>query len=269
MVDNLWEAAAVRAAAPTAEVLVWQPWSFLHLRDIGTERLHFVVGEFSEIELIEKALALHTPSPTVSIHLLIDLGIGDRGFPPDLVAAAAQRVLRIPGATLVGVAGHLTVQYGWERERCLAEARAFAGVLKQLEQQGHAIRWFHLEHSGSIGQDLDRDHLTLVRAGSAIYGYDPAGRPTVQQQLRPVLSLWGRILVCRTAKAEPAVGYYPGSRLSAGQTYAVIGVGYSVGLPEAWWQHAGTIVDGRFWPLLGRPAMNTALASLPGLPPTV
>ena len=254
------EAAAVRAAAPDAElILVLGAAQAADVPHMLRERIvPVVVSSAHAQELSAAAVAAGGRLP---VHLKLDTGMGRLGFvvPAELEQAAA--AARLPGLAVEGVCTHFAMVEP-ERKPTAAKGQAekFRQALPLLDAAAGRRLFRHMSSSRAalLLPDCDQD---AVRVGISLYGYGSAD-PAQRFATIPVLSWKTRVLQVKTVPAGFPVGYYGSYRTPAPTDLATLSCGYTDGYQRHLGNKGHVLIGGKRRPVVGRVSMNWISADL-------
>jgi alanine racemase len=196
-----------------------------------------------------------------SIHLKVDTGMHRLGIPSTEWNIAAEILAASPSLRLDGLLSHL------------AEAEATEGDFTTLQERrfDEAVALFRppIQHLANSAAALHRPttRRSLVRAGLALYGIDPARR---EHELVGVMTVKARLIQIREIDAGEHVGY--GARSGYGDTWVaprrsrigVVPLGYADGYPWRLGNRARAWIDGSFVPVVGAVNMDLLTLDLTG-----
>jgi alanine racemase len=255
-VANVAEAQSARMAGATKPILVLGP-------ALPDERRALVEGGFiPSISTVEEAGAYAALVPAgshLSVHLVIDTGMGRIGLWGDEVQPVLDAVRQAPNLDLAAVSSHLPVadddpaytedqiiRFNRERHGRPGSTGAPAALLNSAG----VLRF----GSRAAGRDI-------IRAGLAMYGISPI--PEWQDRLIPALTWKTRVTLVRLAG--------PGRSISYGRTFItpremLVGT-LAVGYGDGYRRHlsgnnAEVLVRGVRCPLLGRVTMDQIMVDL-------
>ena len=196
------------------------------------------------------------------VHLKVDTGMTRLGFTTDQVLAAARR-LREGGVEIEGLMTHLASADESE-EATHRQLDLFDTVVAALAADG--IRPPLVHAANSAGLAYLRPTHTMARPGLVLYGLRP--RPiSPPVEVRPVMSVAGRIALVREVPAGTAVSY--GGRFVARRPtrLGTIPLGYADGVPRtaAMSEKGWLSVRGARAPVAGAVCMDFTSVDLTGL----
>jgi alanine racemase len=163
----------------------------------------------------------------LAVHLKIDTGMTRLGFAPEEAPDVASRLAR-GGAHVEGALTHLSTADD-DPKSAERQLDRFDAALADLARHGVRPRWVHAVNSAGLLHL--RPSQTLVRPGLLVYGLRPRPR-SPEIDVRPVMTLAGRVDLVRSVPAGTAVSY--GARWIAPRPsrIATVSVGYADGVPR-------------------------------------
>lgn len=248
------EAAELRAAGVTEPILLLQGLHDPAESDAVVEqRLWPMVGSLDELDALSAAAA--RAGRTVAVHLKLDTGMGRLGLLPDALDAALERIARLPGLALEGVASHLAEADDAGSAALTAQRARFAEILAHLHSRGVEPGWIHLDNSAGIAHG-PTDGTTAVRPGLALYGADPTLEGGVA--LEPVMTLLTRVARAVDVPAGSRIGYGGAYETRRRTRILTLPIGYADGIPRGAGGKLCVGLGGRRVPLVGRVSMDLA-----------
>jgi alanine racemase len=220
----------------------------------------------SEIEVAEALSRAAADRGRVHpIHLEIDTGMSRAGRPVGEALSVIEKIGRLPGVRLEGLATHFAVSDDPADPFTDQQIDLFDELLATLEQKGIRPKVVHAANSGAI-VNHPRACYQLVRPGIAIYGYYPS--PLSQKGLKLVKALtWkARIVHLKDIPAGTAVSY--GRTYVAGRPIrlATVSAGYGDGLTWSLSNKAEVLVRGRRASVVGRVCMDITAVDVSDVP---
>ena len=252
-VAEISEAIELRSAGIDAPVLAW-----LHApaEDFGDAIEHDVtIGVSARAHLEAVASAAARLNRTADVHIKFDTGLSRNGVPRDERRATLGRAAELASSTPLRVTGlfsHLSgasveddEQQRAEFERGVAEAAAF-GIRPEL---------LHLAATaGAISRPDCR--FSMVRTGIGLYGLSPWTSRPAGVQLRPAMTLRGRVAHVRRVRAGTGASYDLTWRAERDTTLALVPLGYADGVPRQASNAAQVSIGDARHPVVGRVAMD-------------
>ncbi len=190
----------------------------------------------------------------------LDTGMGRLGFAP---AEAAPLYERLRAASA------FVELLGWMSHFACADEPGNAHTRGQIDAFEAAVEGLpgarSLANSAAI-MAWPQSHADWVRPGIMLYGASPfPARTAAELDLRPVMSLHGRVLATKTVPAGGCIGYGAATRCATATRIGVVAGGYADGLPRSLGPGGPVLAGGRPSRLLGRVSMDLVAVDLSGL----
>lgn len=189
------------------------------------------------------------------IHAKVDTGMSRLGFDHVRAADEIEQVARLHSIELVGVYSHFATAE--EPDQCFAleQLKRFNAVLEDLERRHVPVPLRHMANSAAI-ITIPESHFDLVRPGIMLYGYGPAKGMAADAGLKPVMSLFSRIMFLKKVPSGTGISY--GRRFVTGEEtwIATVPVGYGDGYSRMLSNKAEVIIRGRRYPVVGTICMD-------------
>jgi alanine racemase len=253
------EGEELRLAGIDAPVLVLGFTQASEAERIVELRLTPTVGSLETARALSLAAAKR--NTTQRVHIELESGLNRHGLPIDELVEFAERLRALPSIEVEGIFTHFAA----------AEEGDSAFTLMQhdtLMAASARLPWIPVRHCSASASVLLSPEMSLdmVRAGLAIYGYEPAPGAAGELELRRVLSLKSR--VARVIDLEPGatVGYGRTWTARRQSRVALIMCGYADGFRRALSNRAHVLVRGRRAPVAGRIAMDMCMADVTDVP---
>lgn len=198
---------------------------------------------------------------TQRIHVELESGLNRHGLPLEELVAFAGRARALPGIEVEGLFTHFAAAE--EGETVFTRAQYDA-----LLQASARLQWIPVRHCSASASVLNAPDMALdmVRAGIAVYGYEPAPGIAAGVELRQALMLKSRVARVIDVQPGATVGYGRTWTASRPSTIALIMCGYADGYRRALSNRADVLVRGRRAPIAGRIAMDMCMADVTGIP---
>lgn len=247
-VANVAEGVELRKAGIELPVLVFGvPLSFTAKAYMEYD-LCAVVSDREHFDLLE---------PGTNYHVKIDSGMGRLGFSAAELASVRE---------LIEVKSHISCQ-GVMTHFATADERDSSYMEHQKQVLHEICSVFRKDfpvHAANSAASLDHPdtHLDMVRHGIAIYGYDPT--PSPSGNIRPVMKWKSWIAQCKPVKKGEAVSYGATWRAPFNGYCAVIPTGYADGYRRNLSGSIPVLVEGIWYPQVGRVTMDYVMIWLGG-----
>lgn len=198
---------------------------------------------------------------TQRIHVELESGLNRHGLPLEELVAFAEHARALPGIEVEGLFTHFAAAEEGEASFTRAQYDALIAASNRLP-------WIPIRHCAASASVLGAPDMALemVRAGIAIYGYDPAPGIAAGIELRRALSLKSRVARVLHVDAGATVGYGRTWVAQRPSTIALIMCGYADGYRRALSNRADVLIRGRRAPIAGRIAMDMCMADVTDIP---
>jgi len=193
--------------------------------------------------------------PKAGIHLFIDTGMHREGIRLEELPTFIELLKQYKIYTIEGVMTHLAAADNPKSKDTLAQLQNFHHAVDILTKNGVQARYVH----GGASSALLRHILygkylgNAARAGSALYGIDPAGLDT---HLKPALRLISVIGSIKLLKRGEKIGYDFTYEAKSNMTIATLPIGYHDGVERELSNKGVVLVDGIACPIVGLISMN-------------
>jgi alanine racemase len=132
---------------------------------------------------------------------------------------------------------------------------------KALKSRHPSLRLSLANSAGSLAHEISvnlSEALILDRVGIGLYGVSPFTSQYADRvkNLRPVVSLYGRVLQVRDAVAATPIGYGSTYQMPKAGRLVVLDVGYADGMPRLLSNKGRAFFAGEFCPIRGRISMD-------------
>lgn len=261
------EALALRRAGLPGRIMCWLwtpggPWREAIEADLDVS----VSGMWALRELVAAAREAGVPA---RVQLKADTGLGRNGCQPgedwaELVAEA----LRAQSEGLLRVTGlwsHFACADEPGHPSIAAQLTLFREMLAYAEGRGVRPEVRHIANSPAM-LTLPESHFDLVRTGIATYGISPSpeiGGPG-DFGLRPVMTLSASLALVKRVPGGHGVSYGHRYVTPGATTLGLVPVGYADGIPRHASGAGPVLVDGKWYTVAGRIAMDQFVVDLGG-----
>jgi len=194
----------------------------------------------------------------VSIHLMVDTGMGRIGITPDEVVPFLQRCREYPAINVRGVMSHFPCADETNKTLSLEQIEKFQQIKELTGEFG--IEVYHMANSAGI-LDLPGSYFDAVRPGIAIYGLPPSNEilnPRVHE-LMPVLQWKTQVTFLKEVPAHTGLSYGHDFHTQQPSLIATVPVGYGDGLSRNLTNNMDMLVQGVRCPQVGRITMDQSL----------
>lgn len=256
------EGAELRAGGQPGRIVVLGLGLEDHAGLIVEHALEPVVTRREVISALNEA-SLHRGRQT-PVHLKVDTGMSRVGVEPEEAPELCAWIRSLPGLRLAGVLTH----FASADEEDLTSARRqwarFVPLVAGLQSEPDPPVLHSANSAAALW--LPEARLDWVRGGIITYGIAPAPRP-LPLQVRPVLSLHGRVAQIKEIPAGRSVSYGDTWTATRPTRLALVPLGYGDGYPWALANRGEALLQGRRVPIRGRVCMDQLLLDVTDLPP--
>ena len=196
-----------------------------------------------------------------NVQVMVDTGMTRSGVAPGDLPDVLRRIESRASLKLWGLCTHFATAENPDSPFTLGQARRFHAATDAIAAaQGNRLTR-HAANSAALFFHPST-HLDMVRPGLSLYGIDPAGRPSTDRPLRPVLKWVAPIVGIQEIPAGGTVGY--GRTWSAHRPTRVglLPVGYADGYPRSFSNGAKVLLHGRCAAVIGRVSMDMTTIDL-------
>ena len=214
------------------------------------------------LDMIESLNRLARDQQKVAdVHLKIDTGMGRLGVRADQVS---DFIADLPGFENVRVDGLMTHLAAADDETkqdfTNEQLRKFDDAVGAFRERGFTPSFIHAANSAATFARA-RDGENMVRPGGTLYGFIhdvlPANIGT--PPLRPVMSLYSRIMLLKEVPRGEKLGYGTTFETQRDSLIATLPIGYDDGYSRALSNRGRVIVRGQLAPVVGRVSMDLTL----------
>ncbi len=165
------------------------------------------------------------------IHIEVDTGLHRLGFDLPDVFQVALLLYASPAVKIKSVFSHLASSPLPDQDEFTRQQfdrfESWCEIIQKATKQS-PLR--HILNSAGIARFPDHQY-DIVRLGIGLYGVGLESLP-VQQELRPVQSLFASISQVKEVSEDESIGYERKGRLKSNGRIAVLNIGYADGLPR-------------------------------------
>jgi alanine racemase len=201
---------------------------------------------------------------TVTVHLMVDTGMGRIGIRPEDAPAFLERCASLGGLRVRGLMTHFPCADETDKTLSLQQIDRFRQCMEATRHFGIEVR--HMANSAAIF-DLPDSHCDAVRPGIAIYGLPPSraiSNPRVRE-LKPVLEWKTRISFLKEVPAGTGLSYGHTFHTEKPSLIATVPAGYGDGLSRRLSNRFDMLVCGVRCPQVGCVTMDQSLVDVTAL----
>ena len=211
------------------------------------------------MEMVESlAVEAEKADRQISVHLMVDTGMGRIGVTPSEVQSFLARCQAFPRLRVRGLMSHFPCADEKDKTISREQIRQFRDLATLARSYGVEI--CHLANSAGI-LDLPDSYFDAVRPGIAIYGLRPSreiANPLVNE-LQPVLEWKTQITMLKEVPSGVGLSYGHSFHTTQPSLIATIPLGYGDGFNRNLSNRVEVLVGGERCPQVGRITMDQSL----------
>lgn len=210
------------------------------------------------------ARAAEKAGKRVSVHLMVDTGMGRIGIRPEEALAFLEHCRELPALRVRGLMSHMPRADEANKEYSRSQIKKFQNIVGMTHAYGIEVR--HMANSAAI-LDLPESYFDAARPGIAIYGLSPSHEVVNPQvhALEPVLEWKTKITFLKEVPAGTGLSYGHAYRTERPSLIATIPAGYGDGLSRRLSNDLDVLVGGVRCPQVGRITMDQSLVDVTAL----
>lgn len=198
------------------------------------------------------------------VHLKIDTGLGRIGVRYTNTEKFFLTAISLLSIEIVGVASHFATadsyhehDIAYMREQC----QRFIDSTEFFTRHGLAMPLRHIANSGAIMQ-FPESYFDMVRPGIMMYGVYPSSWMSSLVKLKPVLSLYARVVYFKVLLENQAVSYGLTWRTDQNTRIVTLPIGYGDGYPRALSNRGHVLIQGKKYPIIGTICMDQLMVNV-------
>lgn len=224
-------------------------------------KLHFtpVVYRLDVVEALDQAA--RDAGTAVAVHVKIDTGIGRLGVRADDVPDFCAALKQFANIRVDGLMTHLASADDEEQtDFTTLQLQRFEQGVATFRDHGFEPNYVHAANSAGLFTFAE-SRANMVRPGGALYGFTRDVLPPNLDapSLRPVMSLYSRIMLLKRVPKGEKIGYGGTFETTRDSLIATIPIGYDDGYRRVFSNQARVIVRGQFAPVVGRVSMDLTI----------
>lgn len=264
-VATLAEAVSLRASGIDCPISAWMWVPGQDLSAAFNAQVTVGVPSLAHAQFLSDAAAQHhhTTNSPVRVGLMVDTGLSRSGVSvADLTAVLELFAQHKDVLEVTGLYSHLaSADMDAGLETTNVQAKRFQEAIDQARAAGLPVPHNHLANTPATLNRKDLHHQ-MVRPGVSVYGVDPLETPS-GLQLRPAMTLRGRVTTTRTVPAGEGVSYGLTWRAQRDTRTAVVALGYADGIPRSASGRFEVVINGQRYAQIGRVCMDQFVIELP------
>jgi alanine racemase len=256
-VASIDEGVDLREGKINAEILVLGAVPVWAVENAVSANLTISIFSKDHIAACERAYERLGIKPKVQIK--IDTGMNRIGISPDEAVEFIRQVQAADFIELQGIFTHLACAEN--REKTEVQIRKWENIIAQVDTTGLLL---HVANTAGL-LCYDIPHTNMVRAGIGIYGLMPETACPTAIDLKPVMTLKGRIVHIHEAGANEGVSYCHTFTAQEPRKIATIPVGYADGVRRELSNKIFGTINGVKVPQIGNITMDQMMFDITGV----
>lgn len=244
-VDSLDYALSLREHGFTKPILILNPIDLNYLDLVLENDLMITVSSLSDLQNIVP------DTNKLKLHIKVDTGMNRFGIKCKQELDEMIQYIKTKNWQLVGIYTH----YHSPNNEVYSkhQQKRFLEMLQNIE---HDFTYVHLCSTSAVLNDLDLPETTHVRVGLGLYGICDS------PEVKPVLSLYSKIVLKKNVSAEETVGYGANYQAKEDMWIGVLPCGYADGIIRHN-TNRKVYIDGHYTEIIGNVCMNALMIKLP------
>ena len=225
-----------------------------------------VVYRLDIIESLDRAAA--AAGTIADVHVKIDTGMGRLGVRSGELPEFCDGLKRFKSVRVDGLMTHLAAADDEaHQEFTNDQLEQFQQAVAVFRERGFAPSHVHAANSAGFFAFSD-SWGNMIRPGGTLYGFSRDVLPANIEvpSLRPVLSLYSRIMLLKQVPKGEKLGYGCTFETTRDSVIATIPIGYDDGYRRVLSNRGRVIVGGKFAPVVGRVSMDLTLIDVTDVP---
>jgi alanine racemase len=257
-VASVDEGVTLREARLDMPILVLSPAPCAALAAVLEYHLDITVSSLDQLKELEPEIQKF--NQVVRIHLKTDTGMHRLGISYDQLPSCLDRISGNPLIRLISVYSHLSKADDFDETQ--KQNALFEKFIARVKEEHLPPAFFHLA-SGEAARRFPFSHHDLIRAGLCLYGLESK---THSQELKPLLSVRGRINQLKEIDAGEALGYGLTWRSERPTQVACLPIGYADGVDRGLSNRMRGLLGGQFVEQVGIISMDQMLFDVTDIP---
>lgn len=223
------------------------------------------------VSYLEQAILINNLAKSINkkaiIHLGINTGMNRIGF--ELSDDSINDIVKINNLSNIvieGIFSHYSVaDIYYENTNyknfTINQKELFDSFVKKLEDKNLKFEIKHIANSAGTLLSLFKN-TDMVRPGIILYGLYPSTTIKKTIKIKPVLSLYSKIVYLKTISKNQTISYGNTFKSKKQMTIATVSIGYGDGYPRSINKNQKVIINGKYCKIVGRVTMDQLMVDV-------
>jgi alanine racemase len=269
------EGVALRRAGVSGEIILLHPPLPFEVDDALSARLSPTISSLETARMIDT----HAGPQSAGVHVEVNTGVNRLGLDWESAVETITRIAALPHIRIEGLFTHFRATDSKDSASLQTQLERFEQIVTELRRSGIKIGLCHAASSHAVTY-FPASYCDGVRPGMMVYGgfNGTAGQsspdahtdertPEPLTRMRPVMSVYARVLHTRKVSAGEWIHYGEMYRAERDMQVAVIPIGYGMGYSRTLSNNADVLIHGRRAPVVGAVGMDMTMVAIDDLPP--
>lgn len=195
------------------------------------------------------------------VHLKIDTGLGRIGVRDSNASHFFAIAMSLLSIQVVGVASHFATADNQDISYMQQQCARFDAATQFFPQHGYQMPLRHIANSGAIMQ-LPESYFDMVRPGIMMYGVYPQSWMQSLVSLKPVLSLYARIVYFKVVTQQTQISYGLTWMADCQTRIITLPIGYGDGYTRSLSNKGYVLMKGKQYPIVGNICMDQMMVNI-------
>jgi len=195
------------------------------------------------------------------VHLMLDSGMGRMGLDEQKVLQLIDAINGLNSIDIEGLYTHFSTADSPDKTFSKYQLKRFDDFLTKIKSSGLNIPLIHAANTPAA-IDIKQSHYDMLRAGIAVYGYQPGTQMHNKPDLKPVMKLVSYLYAVKQIKEGGYAGYGNTWQATEDTTVGLIPVGYGDGYDRRLSNKGQMKIAGILVPVVGRVSMDQTILDL-------
>jgi len=195
------------------------------------------------------------------VHLMLDSGMGRMGLDEQKVLQLIDAIDGLNSIDIEGLYTHFSTADSPDKTFSMYQLKRFNDFIKKLKSAGLNIPLIHAANTPAA-IDLKESHYDMLRAGIAVYGYQPGTKMHNKPDLKPVMKLVSYLYAVKKIKEGGYAGYGNTWQAEKDTMVGLVPVGYGDGYDRRLSNKGQMKIAGTLVTVVGRVSMDQTILDL-------